>query len=317
MNRIQANFIVSMLILVTAFLGCSDDRAISPDIIDQQISDGSKLVAGDPVQFSACVKTTDMNTHMLTFYGTNDTAFAAQNCEIVRLNNGNESPIPFEDIKSGDSMKVFATCTQNNYMYAHKLRVYEECISYDVAIRDTISSIDYAEGTFTVNGRTEIITTDENTLIWGCNIYRQYFGREQMNGPGEDPTAFKPFPDSFVNKGRDTLILFTDLQVGDIVEVRANIVDESTLLAGIIKLAGENFKKCVEIVDAIASIDYETRAITFESVDWTGTICKGAKLLNVDGDAILLTDFVAGDLVWAKGIPIDETELQICQMTLQ
>ena len=115
---------------------------------------------------------------------------------------------------------------------------------------------------------------------------------------------------------RDTSLTFADLEVGDIVEVKANVVDESTLLAVAIKLANcvDMEAQCVRFEATIATLDVDARTVTFDGLAWDGIICKGAKLLDADGLEITLADFAPGELVDVKGVPGEDDVLKICFM---
>jgi hypothetical protein len=292
--------------------GCSDSNPLAP------VRDGAALqteTTGDPVQFAARVATADQSRRMLTFMGCHDTVVAARNCEIVRLNGDTLAPIPFTDLGPFDSLHIQGQRQQNGYVIAHRIQM---CAGtcFDVAFRDTIVTIDYAAGTFTVAGRSEVIAVDENTILWGSaikrrvtsgNRYEYQYQIAQTTSLGTPTTSYR----------HDALIEFTDLQPGDIVEVKANIVGEGRLLALAIKLANcQDFDtRCVKFEAVIATLDVEARTVTFVGLAWLGTVCNGAQLLDADGLPITLADFGVGELVAAKGLPLEGDELKICWMT--
>jgi hypothetical protein len=312
--------LAAMVLLIT---GCSGENAIlEPNSSTNTVVHDVMAVAPDAgqVQLVAKVQTTDQNQRMLTFEGTPDTVVALQNCEIVRLENDNQSPIPFVDVGPGDSACVTGARMQNGYIYAHKIQVCSgdcDCLGYDVAFRDTIATIDYAAGTFTVIGSPETITVDSNTLIWGV-ITRYYGGPMYRKQDGGSSHAAGEGPGYTGSNSRDTILTLTDLEVGDIVEVRAFIVDSSTLLAGKIKLAGCNDieKRCVEFSDYLASVDVETGTVTFANMAWVSLVCPGASLTGLDGTPLTLDGFIAGDYVYVKGFPLEGDTLKVCQMAL-
>jgi len=307
---------LGLTVLVAILSGCSGDSPLAPSTLSES-SGGTMFLApadGELVQFAACVATADQSRRMLTFAGRSDTVIAAHNCQIVRLLNDQETPVPFADIQPGDSVQVNGVSQQNGYVVATRLRI---CSltggQYDVAFRDTIVAIDYAAGTFTVAGRSETILVDSATLIWGNIITRhQGSGNEYQNQAMTGGCA-KLNPD-FYNTSNDTILTLTDLAVGDVVEVKANIVDESTLLALKIKLANCGDKECVVFTAALASVDVEAATVTFDGYDWAGIVCKNARLIGLDGEPLTLADFAAGEVVSVKGFPLDETTLKICEM---
>ncbi len=300
----------SLFVLLLALGGCSSDNAVGTDVTGGKLADntqnddsGSLDVSSEgQFQFAAVVQTVDQNTRMLTFYGHPETVVALQNCEIVRFNNENDSPIPFEDVSPGDSMAVYGEAYQYGYIYANRLRQYQgsaDCTAYDLAFRDVITDIDYENNTFTVANRTETIMVDENTVIW-TNSTNFYGGGSNV---------------SKVMGRADTLLSFTDLVVGDEVEVKANVVDETTLLAVKIKLPAANFNTCNSFQDVISSIDYDTRIIMFEQQAWIGKVCPKARLYDSAGEPLTLEDFAAGNAVEVKGRAVGDT-LKICEMEL-
>lgn len=306
-----------MLIALAAFMiGCSDESPLSSNEYSPVWQ-----AAGDPVQFSAQVKTVLHSQRMLDFEGCPDTAVASHNCLIVRLKNEMEAPIPFIDIGPGDSVNVFGQRQQNGQVIANKIQIRQQVCEedgYDLAFRDTILTIDYEAGTFTVNNHLQVILIDENTYIWGTTtqnkIANQYNIEMRANSSNTlgDPGLGTGEPHNM------TVVLdFTDLAVGDIVEVKADIVSEETLLAVKIKLANASHNECNIINAYIATIDYETRMVTFDGYGWIGYVCPKARLTGLDGEALTLEDFVVGDYVAIKGYTIDDPNiLNICKMEM-
>lgn len=272
--------------------------------------------SGNGNQFAGRVRTIDQNQKMLTFMGKSDTVVVNHNCQIVRWQNGGEAPMLFYQIKFGDSIEVTGQRNQNGYMYASKVKVCgdKNGCQYDIAFRDTIAAIDYASGVFTVKNRTESILVDSATMIYGV-IVRIFEPptdgeiRQQQGGSLGGGSGYRI-------QARDTVLSLTDLAVGDVVEVRANIIDESTLLAVSITLAACNEieKKCVEFTANLATVDVDARIVTFDGFAYIGTVCDGAKLTGLSGEPLTLADFSAGELVSVKGFPLVGDTLKICQM---
>ncbi|MDD4051246.1 MAG: DUF5666 domain-containing protein, partial [candidate division Zixibacteria bacterium] len=298
---------LGLMVLVAIMAGCSSDSPLAPTTLSES-SGGTMFLTpadGEPVQFGACVATVNQAQRMLTFAGRSDTVIAAHTCQIVRLLNDQETPVPFVDIQSGDSLQVNGVSEQNGYVTATRLRICSPGDGqYDLAFRDTIVAIDYAAGSFTVAGRSETILVDGATLIWGNIVTRhQGSGNEYQNQEMAGGGCAKLNPD-FYTTSYDTILALTDLAVGDVVEVKANIVDETTLLAVKIKLANCDQKECVVFTAALASVDVEAATVTFDGYDWTGVVCKNARLIGLDGELLTLTDFAAGELVSVKGFPL-------------
>ena len=312
--------LLALATLVAMIGGCSRDNSVGPT---SSLSDNTgwaipSMVSapGDSVQFEARVRTMDQNRLMLVFMGMNDTVVAAHNCEIVRLNNTGETPIPFTDIHNGDSLKINGVKQQNQYILAYKIQNYTgECFNYDLSFRDTIISIDYDAQTFTVANRSEVITIDENTAIWGT-ITHQIGYDNHINGdtPGSGSTGKMIY--QFMSSAKDTTLTFADLAIGDVVEIKANVVDEATLLAVKIKIANclDPQQVCTQFTAPLASVDVDAKIVTWEGTAWIGLVCKGSQLLAADGTELTLADFAPGENVAVKGLPLTGDTLKVCKM---
>lgn len=300
---------LAVAVLMLALVGCSNDAPVAP------LSTFSRTYVGPDdcptcpqVSLNARIATIDQNLRRLTFAEHPDTVAALQNAEIVKFAAGVEVRIQLGDLRPDDSVTIIGQRYQNNYIYAHRIRVESsgpQC-DYDLAFRDTIVTSDYQALSFTVAGRTETILVDQNTVIWGNIVHP---GTQLGNGVQNQDREREQIKNSI-----DTVYQFTDLQVGDVVEVRAKVVDGATLLAVKIKLANCQVKQCVTFEAAIATLDVQARAITFVDLDWQGVVCPRAELTDSDGAELTLADFAAGDLVHVKGFPT-ESNLQICLMT--
>ncbi len=264
------------------------------------------------VQFAAVVATTDAATRTLTFDGVDYVAVAAEDCEIVRLSAGEETVVDFADILVGDSVKVCGWPQDDGTVLANRIRIYctcsEDCVNYDLKFRDQIATIDYAGGTFTVAGMTETIAVDDNTVIWTT----------VGGGMAAGEVDYAAAPTGGVTRDggiRKVELAFTDLAEGYTVQVKAVIEDAVTLRAVEIKVAGESYEACNLFDATLASVDLDTRTVTFDGLDWIGVVCQNALLTGSDGTTLLLEDFAAGDFVTVKGFPLEGDTLKVCALT--
>ena len=266
-------------------------------------------------QFAARVQATIQNRMMIMFQDRPDTVVAQQHCEFARQCFGFQFRVQFSDIQPGDSVQVQGEKHQDGYLYARRVQV---CTAdpggrWDVSFKDTIATIDYTLGTLTVANRPELITIDEKTKILGVITV---IVPPVDNGRTTEGGASLGYQDGQGPQYADTALQFTDLAVGDVVTVHALFVDETTLLATCIRLTdcGEIKKKCVEFVDQLASVDPDTRIVTFVGQSWTGEVCNGAQLIGLSGEELTLADFAAGETVAVKGFPLTEDTLRISKM---
>ncbi len=303
--------VASAALLVMVLIGCNS-TPVDPlsNVITFDNSTSGLTPPEDPVQLRARVATQNQEQRMLTFEGIPDTVIANRNCQITRTQNENESPIPFVNIRLGDSCEVHGIRNQDGYVYAWRIKIYGDSGRYDIGFRDTVATIDYALNQFTVLGRSETIVVDENTVIWGITTH--WYDKPD-NEQGQPSTA-KMTPGEGGNSGLHRIdYLFTDLVEGDVLEIRAKRIDENTLLAVYIVVANcEEKSQCIEFESTIASIDYATRMATFTDQTWLGWVCQGAKLLDAAGGELVLEDFVAGDAVSVKGVPLEGDTLKVC-----
>jgi hypothetical protein len=315
--KVLATLLIAVPLIIFG-IGCSGENPVANPGID-----GSTLQGGiadnftppdDQVQFDGIVETTDPATRTLTFVGLTETVIAADDCEIVQVVSGVETPLEFTDIQVGDSLRVCGLPQEDETILAHHLRVFGDpvCPDYDVVFSDNIATIDYAAGTFTVVGRPETIMIDENTIIWGrIGGYDQNVALKSYDENAGSGNKYR------LKHARDTFFVFTDLQVGDLIEVKANFINSTTLLAGSIKLATCNWKdQCLQFEATLSTIDVAARIVTFDALAWTGTVCPGAVLTGPNGEPLTLGDFSTGDLVAVKGFPLEGDTLQISQMQL-
>jgi hypothetical protein len=321
MRSLSGKLILALLVTLAVFLtGCSKDTPMQPiSASDSNLGTPFFAPTGDQIQLTGKVATIDPAARTLTLDVYGYPIVAADDCEIVRMEYGVEIPVTFDYIKVGDSILSCGQIQEDYSILAQRLRIYGECDNEpvcDVSFRDTIVTINYAAGTFTVAGRTETITIDENTLIWGRNVVQEPGGADVLGFVADDGQAvLKLRPDhGYHSDVVDTVFEFTDLKAGDVVEVCANVVDPGTLLALSIKLANCDFRVCTEFSAYLATIDCDTRIVTFEGLSWIGTVCPNAELLDLDGNPVTLCDFAVGDYVTIKSFPLEGDSLYICRI---
>lgn len=295
------------LMMLVSLVGCSGDAPLAPISLDKVLTPPGACPDCPQVNFAARIELLDQNRRELRFFGRPDTVIALVNAEFIRVKAGNEIRVQFGDLQFNDSVEVNAYRHQNGDVYADRIRIRQtdsSCV-WDLAFRDEIVTIDYAAGTFTVAGRSELITTGDNTIIWGT----LNTGTRNALGDGEPNQA----RDNLKNK-RDTLYTFTDLQIGDVIEVKAVIIDAATLMAVKITIANCNERQCVRFTASIATLDVAARTITFTEQPWNGWVCPQALLTDADGNALSLVDFAVGESVAVKGLPTGDNELRISEM---
>ncbi len=294
--------------------GCSSNDSAQP------LAPGTAIMSQAPasendgqvnVNLAARIATIDQNMRRLTFVGIPDTVEALADAEIVRMQAGVETQIQFGDLAVGDSVHVCAYQYTSTYWYAERICAVgsaDEC-GYDVAFRAAIESIDYANSTLIVEGRPETILVDENTEIWAVVVQdRGNLLSDVEEGADREPHRSKV--DHYVE------LSLTDLQNGDVIEVRADIVSAEVLLAVKIKLANYYEWRCTTFQSVISTIDYENRTLTFSDEGWIGIVCQNADLSDSAGEPLTLADFVVNDAVAVKGFPLEDGTLRICELTL-
>jgi len=315
MLKSTLNHLVRSLIgfaLSAVMIGCSGSSSDSPvSPLNKPLTGPDDCPNCEQVSFAARVQTINQEMFRVTFAGAPDTVFAIQNCEMFKLVAGHQVRVQFGDIQINDSVEVNGHRQANGDVIAQRLRIMasDGSCGYDLAFRDSIATIDYSAGTFTVYGRTETISIDENTVILGAKSTRlnaALSGSEPQNNQQREQLI----------KDRDTVLTFTDLQVGDVVEVRADVIDETNLLAIKVKLANCAEKLCITFDAVLATVDLDNNTVTFVDLAWVATVCPNAQLFDADGNELTLADFAAGDQVSVKGFPSSDGTLKICLMTV-
>ncbi|MEW5874453.1 MAG: hypothetical protein AB1752_04650 [Candidatus Zixiibacteriota bacterium] len=322
MNRIQGTLIFCLAgVLMAAFgAGCSHESPFEPSIETMssrswESQAGALTPAGDPLQVTGRVESIDWDALRLTLAGYEHAITATEDCDIALIAQGDETPISFSEINVGDSLLACGTLLESGAVLAHRIRVFgvPTCDPIDVGFRGIIATIDYAAGTFTVADRPETILTDENTVIW-TKVEVPRNGMAKTGGPG---TTGPNYNHARFYSIYDSALVFSDLKVGDSVVVKAEVVDETTLLAVSIKLPGDCLVRSVVFTDELAAVDVTTRTVLFETESWIGFVCANALLTDAVGTSLTLADFAAADLVYVKGHPVSTDTLQICEMIKQ
>ena len=301
--------------------GCSNSNPIdSTPATTSSAGFAAYLAVGDAVQYSGTITEIDAANSILICSGIDYPVIVPEDCDIAKVDQGDIIDLTFADLAVGDSVKVCGIYQEDETILANRIRVcvVPVCPDYDVALHEEITDIDYGAGTFTVANRTETFVIDENTTIWGVNTHYDGNADTETGSTGTGNGFLKIIPDQY-NRVTHIALAFTDLKVGDVVEVKAYYTDDPTVLrAAVIKLANEyNACRCIFITAPLASIDCDTRMVTFDGIDWAGYVCPGALLLDADGNEMVLCDFSVGDVVSAKGFALDETTLQLTSMILE
>ncbi|MCC6963993.1 MAG: hypothetical protein IT585_12130 [candidate division Zixibacteria bacterium] len=277
------------------------DNSVLANRIRVKVEDGNNA----EVEFGGRVATIDADARTITFVNNPTLINVMAGAEIV--NHDLQIAINLNDIVPGDSVEIRGTNQPNGSVLANRvrLRVTDGAEDADVEFKGAITSIDYTGSALTVSGRSETIVVTSTTQIFAKLDHSEHsFGKR---GHGED--------DGFV-AGRDTAIAFTSLQVGDSVEVHADIVNATTLRAVTIEVEDFLFGEPVDVQfkAAIAAIDAGSRTVTFVGQSWQGTVSATAVLTGLNNEPLSLADFPIGQLVEVKGFPGTGTELTIVRM---
>jgi hypothetical protein len=276
-------------------------------------------VAGGPVQFSARVATMDQLQRKLTFEGRSDTVTANLNCEVVRLQNGAETPAQLGDVKCGDSLQVFGERRQDKNVSAYRLRICDDSENGN-QISARVRTLDQRHNMLTFIGRADTVVPNP-----ACQIVRSQNGGEAQ-------------------------VMIWQINFGDSVEVFGQRNQNGYLDASRIKICGDKTgcQYDVSFRDTIAAIDYATG--TFAVKNRTETIMidastmiygvivrvfepptpgelrqqqqgtalsvgKGCRVVTRDS-ALSLTDLAVGDVIEVRAKTIDASTLLAVSITL-
>ncbi|RME19047.1 MAG: hypothetical protein D6800_14785 [Candidatus Zixiibacteriota bacterium] len=262
-------------------------------------------------EFGGRVESIDPAARTLTLVGNPTVIVVDDLAEIVQKASGDEMPISLSDISIGDSVDVRGNVQNDGSLLADRVRLRvgnDDDFVAELEFKSIITTIDYMAGTFTVESRSETIMTDSMTFIFG-KINRASGRNSSGLSGGDDGNGGDD------NGWREPLA-FTDLAVGDSVEVWANVVDASHLLAVAIELEDEdrNQEQEVEFKDTLATVDAGSGVVTFVNDTRTGIVSESAILEDLNKQPIALGDFSAGELVEVKGFITGDMEVTIVRM---
>ncbi len=257
------------------------------------------------------VETIDPDARTMTFVGNPMLINVALYAEIVQKNGGAEVHIELSEISPGDSVDVRGGLQGDGSLLVDRVRLrngFDDDFMADHEFTSVINTIDYTNLEFTVDSRTETILVDENTFI---------FMKEDRSSNTDFSSSEGDDDDDDDDDLRQRLeILFTDLVIGDTVEVYANQVDPNTLLAVVVELEDGAFENGmqVEFKDLLASVDSETGTVTFLNETWIGVLAENAELFGLNGEVLTLSDFLTGELVEVKGFATSGDTISIVHM---
>jgi hypothetical protein len=267
---------------------------------------------GAEVELNGVVSAIDANARTLSLAGDATSYVVSPTARITQKMSGVTTTIELALIMVGDSVEVKGSTQADGSVLLSSIKLEMEGLEdmrTDVEFKATISAIDYANGTFAVDGHTESIRTDSNTAI---------FMKQNIDSSGQ--SAAKPVSDDdgegFKDEDLRKPIAFSDLKVGDIVEVHANRIDGATLYAVAVELEDGAFEDGLEVefTAVLASVDLGTASVTFVGRPETGQIAAGADLRGLNNESVALASFAAGQNVEVKGFALSNGNIQVVRM---
>lgn len=267
------------------------------------------------VYFDGRVESIDLSTRIILLVGNPQPITVDQNAEIVSKNGGSEIPILLSDIMPGDSVEIRTNLLPDGTFLANRVRVRTggDDFASELRFKDTITMIDYEAKIIFFDSLPEVLLVDENTFIYmNSDVGSKNSGSFALSGGGDDDDD----DDDDIADTTKIRIELIDLKAGDFVEVHANRIHADTLYAVAIEIEDEviDNRNEVEFKDFIATINYETGAITFENSTMVGTVLEGALLIGLMDEALAITDFVVGDIVEVRGFRTSDTSFDITRM---
>lgn len=267
---------------------------------------------GAEIELKGVIFAIDAIARTLSLAGDATNYVVSPTARITQKMSGVSTTIELSQLASGDSVEVKGSTQADGSVLLSSIKVeleHVEDMRTELEFMATISAIDYANGTFTVNGHPETIRTDSNTVI---------FMKQNIDSSGQ--SAAKPVSDDdgegFKDEDLRAPIAFSDLRVGDYVEVHANRVDASTLYAVAIELEDGAFEDGLEVefTAVLASVDPGTSSVTFVGRTETGQIASGADLRGLSNESVTLASFAAGQNVEVKGFALPNGNIQVVRM---
>lgn len=280
------------------------DGSLSADRVRIRTNDDNG--GGQETELYGRVATIDPVGRTMTLVGKATAITVQAGAEIVHKVSGAEIRIELAAIAVGDSVEVRGTLQANGSLSADRvrLRAGDENFASDVEFTSTITAIDYGAMTLTLaNGA--FVITDANTYIFVKVEQRLTFNSSASDGGDEDS-------DNRLHKP----LLFSDLSLGDTVEVYANVLLSGEYYAVAIELEDGAFEAGLEVEfkTTLASVDTAGGVVTFNGQPWTGQVDGAADLRGLMNEPLLLTDFAAGQLVEVKGFKIGTDSLRVVVM---
>lgn len=170
-----------------------------------------------------------------------------------------------------------------------------------LAVDAMVTRVDLTNSSLNLSSRSELVLFDENTVAYKLMTV------DRSGNPGS------------MGSGSDVIripLRLSDLSNGDTIRVSAEVMDESTLQAVEVELAGEFHDPWFDIqfTDRLASVDTLTREVTFQNNPFGGVVFICASLNGADGSWLWLADFHAGELVDVKGHTLEDGTFEILMM---
>lgn len=265
---------------------------------------------GPEVEFGGRVVTIDASARTMTVTGRSELITVAASAQIVKRAQGTEMPITLADIQPGDSVDIRARA-QAGGLLADRVRLrashIEDGVHTEVEFTDVITAVDTVAGTFTVANHAETITTDSATLVYG-DI--------------RDGSIGSSASDSTEKISNKMPLRFSDLKVGNVVEVHANWINATTLYAVLIDVEDESLESDrgeneVEFKALLATLNLDTRTITFFDRPDTGIVNESAQLLGFNNEPVALADFFGCSIVEVRGFRLADGTINVVRLSME
>lgn len=267
------------------------------------------LEHGPESEFGGRVESIDTALSQIQLVGDARLIFVSANAELVQRTEDADVVITLDQILPGDSVEIKAFGQPDGSLLAVRVRVRLDQAGEDfraeVEFKDSILAIDYANGIIATRTFSEIVT-DSLTFIFGA--------RETGDG-SSDAAARRGAGDDPTDSTR-TRIPFTDLKVGDFIEVHGNLLASGAIYAVAIELEDPlmDNRAEFEFKDVIASIDLINRTVTFNGESRTGVVALMADLAGLNNEPLTLDAFAPGMLVEVKAFVGSDKLLSIVRM---